>query len=484
MDERGTFAGLIYCVVGSLSKSFSQISQLISLHGGQIAHSMKNPDITHIVSTVDEIRKRNSVVNQAKERDILIVSETYLLACIEARRRLPEQKFILRETSETKPPIHSTKRIKKGTQRPSEKDLEDPTPGSFFLIYFFFFSSFQKKPEIKSKMEQILLKISSSSLFLFSPFSILFFIFLSCINKLFSLCISLKSDPPFFFLFLFPLFQFSSSFLTEKRKFLLSSFLNDLCFKGDTEGVLNLLRGDHSVTQHSEDGEAPLHCATEGGHCKLVELLISKGASVNVRTKFGTTPLHCAAWQGNTEMVNLLLSHGASLNLENTYGEIPLHCAAREGFENVVQILLDHGANINQGDWFGATSFLKAADRGHVSIVRLLFSRGANPHAQNWKGQTARDLAQSKGHDPVVELIDSFLSKEMKKEKVLGENEIVSKSPPESPKEPPKKRRKRTKSPPSEILRSVAIENSTICSCSQIRLRSHKLCSAKNHQAS
>eukprot|EP00008_Paramoeba_atlantica_P009332 CAMPEP_0201488264 /NCGR_PEP_ID=MMETSP0151_2-20130828/17859_1 /ASSEMBLY_ACC=CAM_ASM_000257 /TAXON_ID=200890 /ORGANISM="Paramoeba atlantica, Strain 621/1 / CCAP 1560/9" /LENGTH=359 /DNA_ID=CAMNT_0047873523 /DNA_START=248 /DNA_END=1324 /DNA_ORIENTATION=+ len=359
---------------------------------------MKNPDITHIVSTVDEIRKRNSVVNQAKERDILIVSETYLLACIEARRRLPEQKFILRETSETKPPIHSTKRIKKGTQRPSEKDLEDPTP--------------------------------------------------------------------------------------EKRKFLLSSFLNDLCFKGDTEGVLNLLRGDHSVTQHSEDGEAPLHCATEGGHCKLVELLISKGASVNVRTKFGTTPLHCAAWQGNTEMVNLLLSHGASLNLENTYGEIPLHCAAREGFENVVQILLDHGANINQGDWFGATSFLKAADRGHVSIVRLLFSRGANPHAQNWKGQTARDLAQSKGHDPVVELIDSFLSKEMKKEKVLGENEIVSKSPPESPKEPPKKRRKRTKSPPSEILRSVAIENSTICSCSQIRLRSHKLCSAKNHQAS
>eukprot|EP00009_Paramoeba_aestuarina_P017922 CAMPEP_0201528256 /NCGR_PEP_ID=MMETSP0161_2-20130828/37783_1 /ASSEMBLY_ACC=CAM_ASM_000251 /TAXON_ID=180227 /ORGANISM="Neoparamoeba aestuarina, Strain SoJaBio B1-5/56/2" /LENGTH=331 /DNA_ID=CAMNT_0047929457 /DNA_START=215 /DNA_END=1206 /DNA_ORIENTATION=+ len=331
---------------------------------------------------MDEIRKRNQLVTKAKDRDILIVAETYLIACIEARRRLPEQKFILRAANDQSDfPSPSLKRIRKGPPRGelSQQGVLTPSP--------------------------------------------------------------------------------------EKRRRTLSSYLNDLCFKGDTGEVLRLLGGgEYTATQQSDDGETPLHCAAEGGHIELVKILLSKGADINAKTKFGTTPLHCAAWQGDSKMVSVLLAHGANLRLENTYGEVPFHCAAREGKVSVVDLLLRQGANIDGTDWFGGTALSKAAERGHLSVVESLLLQGADTSTRNWKGLTARDLADSKEHILAVKEIDKFLSTNKEEKPNDGGDE-------DQQNENKRTRRRPCRDAP-ETPRCLKSDTSLVCSrCTSLRLR-------------
>jgi ankyrin repeat protein len=58
---------------------------------------------------------------------------------------------------------------------------------------------------------------------------------------------------------------------------------------------------------------------------KPAELLIVKGASVNVVTTDNETSLHCAAQSGNSEVAELLIEKGASVNALATGDQTPLH---------------------------------------------------------------------------------------------------------------------------------------------------------------
>jgi ankyrin repeat protein len=54
-----------------------------------------------------------------------------------------------------------------------------------------------------------------------------------------------------------------------------------------------------------------LHWAASRDHKNTVELLISKGADVNVKDNNGLTPLWWAKDRGSEEIVDLLRKHGA-----------------------------------------------------------------------------------------------------------------------------------------------------------------------------
>jgi ankyrin repeat protein len=87
---------------------------------------------------------------------------------------------------------------------------------------------------------------------------------------------------------------------------------------------------------------------------QLVELLIAKGAAVNLQAHDGSTALMYAARNGDTQAVNALLRNGASVNIADNEGETALmKAAASSCTEETVRALLSAGADLNARDHKG-----------------------------------------------------------------------------------------------------------------------------------
>jgi len=196
----------------------------------------------------------------------------------------------------------------------------------------------------------------------------------------------------------------------------------------------------------------------------VARLLLDKGANVNAQLKrrppyrnvpqdrggdsilsMGATPLLRASRAGDTPMVELLLERGALVDLPSNQGVTPLMAAAgveyglrvtrgrnrtEEGVMTTMRALLDGGADINarmlvepQGeaaahllvieqrlsdyryDYRGRqvpsaraiphrTALHGAAMKGFTSIVKFLAENGADLYAKDANGRTALDLAE------------------------------------------------------------------------------------------
>jgi ankyrin repeat protein len=108
---------------------------------------------------------------------------------------------------------------------------------------------------------------------------------------------------------------------------------------------LLLSKGAEVNATDSRDGMTALHFAARNGGKETVELLLANKADVNATdNRDGWMPLHFAAFwdqKGSTKSVaELLLAKGASVNVKARDGSIPLHWAARFNYMDLVQLLL------------------------------------------------------------------------------------------------------------------------------------------------
>lgn len=90
-----------------------------------------------------------------------------------------------------------------------------------------------------------------------------------------------------------------------------SSLLN-AAKEGNVNEVKKALDNGADVNHVSEKGSTALMLASMGGHLGVVELLISKGADVNIITN--TSALVSAAGLGRYDIVKYLIDHGADVN--------------------------------------------------------------------------------------------------------------------------------------------------------------------------
>jgi hypothetical protein len=76
------------------------------------------------------------------------------------------------------------------------------------------------------------------------------------------------------------------------------------------------------------------------GNIEAVKQHLDTGTNVNVKDGVGTTPLHYAAKEGHKEIVELLINKGAHMNVkENLFGYTPLDSANGE----TADLLRKHG---------------------------------------------------------------------------------------------------------------------------------------------
>ncbi len=86
----------------------------------------------------------------------------------------------------------------------------------------------------------------------------------------------------------------------------------------------------------------PLLRAAVAGRAEAIELLIRRGADVNIGDRARSTPLHAAAFLGHEETVHALVQNGADVNATNARGQTPLGVATiDEGTTRVVASLLE-----------------------------------------------------------------------------------------------------------------------------------------------
>ena len=150
-----------------------------------------------------------------------------------------------------------------------------------------------------------------------------------------------------------------------------------------------------------------LHQAVLDGRLHQVRLLVAKhGVSVDVKDVYGRTPLMLTSMvdeEAGAKMAKILLSCGASLNLRDNMGRSALSLACLNGREMIVnEILGGDILNINEADNDGSTPLHHAASSGNPNIVNLLVEFfvkfGLDVDTRNNLGYTALLVACRNGH--------------------------------------------------------------------------------------
>jgi tetratricopeptide (TPR) repeat protein len=115
---------------------------------------------------------------------------------------------------------------------------------------------------------------------------------------------------------------------------------------------------------------SPIVEAVSNGNKAEVEVLLARGADVNVKDHRGRTPLFFAAANkaGTKDMVELLLARGADINAKDVDGETPLHYAPFSRQKDIVELLLIKGADVNA-----------KSNSGHTPLDNSQMLNNANP---------------------------------------------------------------------------------------------------------
>ncbi|CAF0734042.1 unnamed protein product [Rotaria sordida] len=123
------------------------------------------------------------------------------------------------------------------------------------------------------------------------------------------------------------------------------SFL-DAIHNGDTSRVKKFLSNETINFRHFKTGDSPLHISCTSSLAKhrrqIFEMLIRRGALVNVLNTAQMAPIHICAEADHSDLLEILLKHNADINLLDGQGQTALHHAVKNGHLNVCRFLITH----------------------------------------------------------------------------------------------------------------------------------------------
>jgi uncharacterized protein len=152
--------------------------------------------------------------------------------------------------------------------------------------------------------------------------------------------------------------------------------------------------------------ESLSQCARDGD-TKAVALFLKAGFPPDARDKYGV-PLLCLAARGKHRAVaELLLERGAQVDLQSEdRGYSPLMDAAQAGSADLVGLFLERGADPDLKSKDGQTALVVAVGRNDADVARLLVSGGADPNLPDKLGLTARKYAALFKNPSILALFD------------------------------------------------------------------------------
>jgi len=111
---------------------------------------------------------------------------------------------------------------------------------------------------------------------------------------------------------------------------------------GQKEAAAILIQAGASLEARDNGGSMPLHCAASRGHLDTLSLLLDARSDISAVDNLGNSALHLVAAKScdcSDQVGQLLLDKGAEINLQNIYGETPLACADDLGSRSFTDLL-------------------------------------------------------------------------------------------------------------------------------------------------
>ncbi len=164
--------------------------------------------------------------------------------------------------------------------------------------------------------------------------------------------------------------------------------------------------------------ETALHWAASVGAMPQLQVLVARGAKVNVVNRNNATPRYLALVNGHDDAAAFLREHGGktlfdpsplltavaegnigevkrllrtapqALNQANKDGRTPLSLAVSFGLRDIAELLIAQGADVQQANAAGVTPLHLAAWRGSAELGQLLLAHGARIDARTRGGET------------------------------------------------------------------------------------------------
>lgn len=160
-------------------------------------------------------------------------------------------------------------------------------------------------------------------------------------------------------------YGFDTKFHNDKGKNILH-FLLEYVKKSDKDSIEIaeiLINSGVSVNECDSYGNSPFMFSIETRNLPVISLFIKKGGIVNWNSEstenydFTKFPLIHAAQIDDKDVLELLLSNGADVNIKTNEGITALHQACWFGNQQSIKILLQRGADVTIQDKYGKTPF-------------------------------------------------------------------------------------------------------------------------------
>jgi len=119
--------------------------------------------------------------------------------------------------------------------------------------------------------------------------------------------------------------------------------MRDALEEGDVAALARMLATTPPDTVIAPDGRTLLMVAVEEANLPAVELIVQRGAALDLRDDQGMTALALGAEMGFNEAVDVLLAAGADPNMHDLSGMTPLDTAEEHGAHDIASLLLRYG---------------------------------------------------------------------------------------------------------------------------------------------
>ncbi len=212
---------------------------------------------------------------------------------------------------------------------------------------------------------------------------------------------------------------------------------------GDIEKARSLLDKGAKPNVSDGTGVTPLLAAAFDNRVEVVELLIEKGADINLlpaglrdwafaasaaslrdhdlmeSASRGDSALLVATRRGHTKVAEVLLAAGADPRLNNNRGDAPIFVAAANDRAKITEMLLNKGVDPNTLETEKLTvsmtntlqtmgrntPLIAAAQAGHKATAKVLLDAGADPNHQGFLNKTPLLWAAERGYSPIITLL-------------------------------------------------------------------------------